>query len=131
MLTSKCQNSNISKGDIAYMKNVVRLCIMLLIPAIAAAYLFYALETYDRVVHSDVSASVSLAALLCAFIEFILWRKSRKQHKACTIIALFAAVILIGVLYIARKIPFCVECDQVTADDLGFLTHWITPMERK
>ena len=111
------------------MKNVVRWCVMLLLPVSAAAYLLYSLETYDRVVHSDASTAVSLIAMICAFIEYKLWRRGRKQHKAFTVIAIFAAMVLIGVMYVAGKIPFCVECDQVTADDLGFLTHWITPME--
>ena len=111
------------------MKNVIRGCVMLLLPEIAAAYLLYSLETYGRVVHSDASTAVSLIALICTFIEFKIWRKVRKQLKAFTVIAILAAVVLIGVMYVAGKIPFCVECDQVTADDLGFLTHWITPLE--
>lgn len=113
------------------MKNAFRLCIMLILPFIAAACLLFALETYDSVVHSNAGATVSLITLFCAFVEFMLWRKGQQQHKAYTIIALFAAVILVGVFYVAEKIPFCVECDQVTADDLGFLTHWITPLEGK
>lgn len=111
------------------MRNVIRCCVMLLLPVIAAAYLLFALETYDRVVHSDIGAEVFLVALVCAFIEFMIWRKVCKQHKAFTVIAIFAAAVFLGVMYIAGKIPFCVECDQVTADDLGFLTRWITPLE--
>lgn len=111
------------------MKKMTYVGAMLILPVIAAGYLLYSLENYGRVVHSDASVMVTLVALICALFEYAIWAKSRKWHFAYTVIALLAAVVLVVVIYTAEKIPFCVECDHVTAEDLGFLTRWITPME--
>lgn len=111
------------------MKKMVCGGAMLILPVIAAGYLLYSLENYGRVVHSDASMMVTLVALICAFFEYAIWARCRKRHFAYTAIALLAAVVLVIVIYIAGKIPFCVEYDHVTAEDLGFLTRWIAPME--
>ena len=43
--------------------------------------------------------------------------------------AIFAVscVIFAFVFCVGYKIPFCTSCDDVSASELGFLTHWIEP----
>lgn len=110
-----------SKGEIFSM------LVMILLPLTALGYLYYSLETYYRTVHSDAGFLVGLHALGCIAVNFILWLKMRKKGKAFSVIAALSLLVLAFVLYTAEKIPFCVECDQVTAQDLGFLIHWIKP----
>ena len=107
--------------------DIVRMVIMVLMPVLALGYLYYSLETYHRVVHSDAGFLVGACALGCIVVNFILWLKNRRKGKLFSIIAVFSLLVLAFVLYTAEKIPFCVECDQVTAQDLGFLIHWIKP----
>ena len=110
-------------------RKIICLIIMILLPLTALGYLYYSLETYHRVVHSDAGFLVGAHAAGCLIINFILWLKNRKQGRIFSVIAAAMLVLLIFVLWVASKIPFCVECDQVTAEDLGFLTHWITPVD--
>ena len=107
---------------------IISKIVMIILPLSALGFLFYSLETYHKTVHSDAGFTVGLHALGCMAVNIILWLKMRKKGKAFSIIAAFSLVALAFVLYTAEKIPFCVECDQVTADDLGFLIHWITPI---
>ena len=50
-----------------------------------------------------------------------------RKNRFSTAIWIASTVVLAFVLYTGSRIPFCVECDQVTAEDLGFLIHWIRP----
>ena len=110
-------------------KQLIRWSVMAFLPIAAIAYLFYCLETYDFVVHNDSGFAVQALSLLFMLVEFILWRKGRRQHRAYTVVAVICALLLAAVFYVGGKIPFCVECDQITAEDLGFLQYWIRPME--
>lgn len=105
----------------------IRLIIMILLPITALGYLYYSLETYNQVVHNESGFFVCIYAFACMMAEATMWMLSRKKGTRYTVIALIALVILLFVWYVGEKIPFCVECDHVTAEDLGFLTYWITP----
>ena len=110
-----------SKGEI------ISIIIMILLPLTALGYLYYCLETYTQVVHNDSGTLAGAHAVGCMVVNFILWMKMRRKGRIFSIIAAAALFLLIFVLWVASKIPFCVECDHVTADDLGFLIHWIEP----
>lgn len=102
--------------------------VMAFLPLAAITYLFYCLETYNLVVHNDSGFAVQALSLFFMLVEFILWRKKRKQYRAYTVIAVISTFLLAAVFYVGGKIPFCVECDRITAEDLGFLQYWIQPM---
>ena len=108
---------------------IVSLIAMILIPLTALGLLYYCLETYTRFVHNDSGTFVGAYTILCMAANIILWVKNRRKGKIFTVIAAVSLLLLAGVLLISGKIPFCVECDQVTAEDLGFLTRWIPPMD--
>ena len=112
------------------MKRNISLIIMILLPMTALALLYYCLETYTQTVHNDSATLVGAHALGCIIVNFVLWLKMRRKGKIFSVIAACALFLLIFVLWVAGKIPFCVECDQVTKEDLGFLTHWIPPLEK-
>ncbi|MBQ4538929.1 MAG: hypothetical protein II995_04905, partial [Oscillospiraceae bacterium] len=57
--------------------DIVRMVIMVLMPVLALGYLYYSLETYHRVVHSDAGFLVGACALGCIVVNFILWLKNR------------------------------------------------------
>ena len=107
----------------------INLIVMILLPLTALGLLYCCLETYTQTVHNDSSTLIGLHALGCIAVNFILWLKNRRRGKIFSIAALFSLILLVFVLWVAGKIPFCVECDQVTKEDLGFLTHWIPPFE--
>lgn len=107
----------------------ISLIVMILLPLTALGLLYFCLETYTQTVHNDSSTIIGLHALGCIAVNFILWLKSRRCGKIFSIIAFFSLILLVFVLWVAGKIPFCVECDQVTQEDLGFLTRWIPPFE--
>ena len=109
---------------------IISMAVMILLPVTALGLLYYCLETYTKTVHNDSGFFVGAYALICIAVNIILWAKNRKKGREYTVIAAVSLVLLIGVLIIAEKIPFCVECDQVTKEDLGFLTHWIPPLEK-
>ena len=52
---------------------------------------------------------------------------SLKKFFAIFFLCLIPLAMLAFVFYVGNKIPFCVVCEEVTAEDLGFLTHWISP----
>jgi len=112
-----------SKGEI------IGMVFMILLPLTALGILYYCLETYTQTVHNDSSAVIGIHAAGCIVVNLILWLRMRKKGKIFSIIAACSLVLLICVLWVESKIPFCVECDQVTAEDLGFLTHWIPPLD--
>ena len=111
------------------MKKALPVILLCLLPLSAAAYLFYCLETYYSVVHNDSGFIVCTYSILVFLITLILWLKNRASNKYLTVLFAVSTLILCGVFYVGNRIPFCVECDHVTAADLGFLTHWITPID--
>ena len=110
-------------------KNLLLWIVMLLLPCLAALNLHNALENYHAVVHNDSAFLVQALCLICAVAEFVIWKRNRKKHCAYTVFLAIALALLAVVFHIGGKIPFCVECDRVTAEDLGFLTKWITPID--
>ena len=92
------------------------------------AVLFHALETYNEVVHNEASFYVTAYAIAAIVISTIIWRKNRIARKHLSVVWFLSLLIMGFVYYAGNKIPFCVECDHVTAEDLGFLIHWIQPI---
>lgn len=105
----------------------MRLIAMILLPLTALAYLYYSLETYTLVVHNDAGFLISVYVAACLFALVVLWEKSRGRGMRFNVMAVAALMVLMFVFAVAQKIPFCVECDHVTAEELGFLTRWIPP----
>ncbi len=110
------------------MKKRLSIACLCLLPLSAAAYLLYSLETYYRWVHNDSGFWVCAYCLFAFFISLVLWEKNKAAGKHVTCIFLVSVAILAGVYYVGTRIPFCVECDHVTAEELGFLKHWIKPI---
>ncbi len=56
----------------------------------------------------------------------------KEKHKfswavmGCAVLAL---AVCIAVYSVAVRIPTCVECDHITTEELGFLSHWISGMD--
>ena len=109
-------------------KNVISAVILCALPLSAISYLFYCLETYYEVVHNDSAALIGFYCIITFIISTEIWRRNRKANRSLTAIWGLSTLVLILVLLIGNRIPFCVECDQVTAEDLGFLIHWIKPI---
>ena len=109
-------------------KRILPIFFLCLIPLSALALALYCLETYDQVVHNDSGFFVCGYCILAFLISFPSWLLAKKSIRCATAIWIVSTVILAFVFYVGMKIPFCVECDRVTAEDLGFLTYWITPM---
>ncbi len=110
-------------------RKTICLIIMILLPLTALGLLYYCLETYAQTVHNDSGFLLGMHAAGCIAVNFILWLKNRREGKIFSIVAVFSLLALAFTLYVAEKIPFCVECDHVTAEELGFLTYWITPID--
>ena len=110
-------------------KGVLPLIVSVLLTLSAAALLLYELETYYEVTHNEVAFSVCFYTALVALITGVLFYKNRDSFKAYKYVCAICAVILILVFYLGNKIPFCVDCDQTTAEELGILTYWIKPVE--
>lgn len=108
-------------------KQFVPVLLLCLIPISALALTLYCLETYDQVVHNESGLLVCGYSLLAFLICTCIWLRVRKSNRHLTAIWFLAAAVLVFVFYMGTKIPFCVVCDQVTAEDLGFLIHWIQP----
>lgn len=110
------------------MKKWLSMIALCLLPLSLVAYLFYSLETYNSVTHNECGASICMCSVIAFLISLYLWNRIQKTAKYATAIFIVSSLILCGVYYVGTKIPFCVICDGVTAEDLGFLTHWIDPM---
>ena len=111
------------------MKRIMPVILLCLLPLSAAAYLIYSLETYNSVVHNDCGALICFYCIISFIISLIVWAKNRSATKYITYIFIVSTLMLCGIFYVGNKIPFCVECDHVTADDLGFLVRWISPVK--
>ena len=111
------------------MKKAISCAILLLPPVSAAALLLHCLETYAQVTHNESALLVQFYCLLGFLAVAVLWFINRKKGRAITGLALLSVLMLAGVYYVGGKIPFCVECDHVTAEELGFLIHWISPCD--
>lgn len=107
----------------------LHLSVMILgyIPISAVMFLLQKLASYENKVHNDAGFYVCVYSLLCLVVSFFVWLKARKVCDYATVIWLISVAVLAFVFYVGDKIPFCVVCDQVTAEDLGFLIHWIKP----
>ena len=108
-------------------KQIFSTTLLCLIPISALALTLYCLETYDQVVHNESGLLVCAYGLLSLLICTRIWLRARKENRYMTLFFLLAAAVLVFVVYVGTKIPFCVVCDRVTAEDLGFLIHWIQP----
>ena len=94
-----------------------------MIPLPAVAYLWYLLENYNSAVHNEAGLFVQLLAIPFLLLEIVLWWRTRREHWLHSVIVVIAVAVLLFVIHTGERIPFCVECDRVSAEDLGFLTH--------
>lgn len=110
------------------MKRKMPAIIMCLLPLVAVAYLFYSLETYYSVTHNECGINICIYCAAAFVASFIIWLKTKATRKYMTWIFIISTLILAGVFYVGYRIPYCVVCQGITADKLGFLTHWIVPV---
>ena len=101
--------------------------LLVYIPISAVSFVLRQLESYGNKVHNDAGFYVCIYSLCCFVVSIFLWLHAKKTKYYATVIWLVSTAILIFVFYVGSKIPFCVICDQVTAEDLGFLIRWIKP----
>lgn len=109
------------------MKRFFALFFLCVIPLAMLGNLYVSLETYNEITHNECGSilcvEAAVAFVLCTVIAFC----NRLRGRAIRIAWIASALVLAFVFYVGNKIPFCVVCEQVTAEDLGFLTHWILP----
>lgn len=110
-------------------KGVLSLIIIILLTLSAIAFLIYNLETYYKIAHDEESALVCIYTIFVALITGLIYVKKRNSFRIYTLIYVVCAILLFFVLILGRKIPFCVECEQTTAQELGILRFWIKPFE--
>lgn len=110
------------------MKRFFALFFLCVIPLAMLGNLYVSLETYNEVTHNECGFLLCVESIVAFVICTVIARCNRRRGRAIRIAWIASALVLAFVFYVGNKIPFCVECDQVTAEDLGFLTHWITPI---
>lgn len=108
-------------------KHIVPIFFLCIIPLSALALTLYCLETYYEVVHSEASILVCGYSVLAFAVSTLIWYRMKTVSRCSTVIWIVSTIVLVFVFYVGSKIPFCVVCDHVTAEDLGFLIHWIQP----
>ena len=103
---------------------------------LAPLILWYELEHYYA--HSDVgslSEMISMAGIgvgvwmLYTNIKAAVKKETHKLGWAAVGCAALAIAVCIAVYSVAVRIPHCVECDHITTEELGFLSHWISGMD--
>lgn len=108
-------------------KHLISLIFLSACPISALALTLYCLETYNDTTHNDSGFFICVYSVLAFLIATIIWACIKKSCKYATTAWIISTAILVFVFYVGCKIPFCVVCDHVTAEDLGFLIHWIKP----
>ena len=101
--------------------------ILCVIPLSAIALALYCLETYYDVIHNESSFLVCCYSVIAFVFSTVIFLCLMKEKRYCIWIWILSTIVLAFVFYVGCKIPFCVVCDQVTAEDLGFLIYWIHP----
>lgn len=110
------------------MRKILPIFLLCVIPISALALVFRCLETYYETVHNESSFLVCSYSIIAFAVSTFIWFRVKKANRYSTPIWILSAMILVFVFYVGSKIPFCVVCDGVTAEDLGFLIHWIQPV---
>lgn len=110
-------------------KGVVSLAIIILLTLSAVAFLIYNLETYYEFVHGDQSTLVCAYTIFIALVTGLIYMTRRNSFRSYKTVYAVCSVILFLVFLLGRRIPFCVECEQTTARELGILRFWIKPFE--
>ena len=98
--------------------------IALMIAAINIALLMWAVVNYQP--HMESNLGVMLIAGIGApacIIASVKCKKCGNTYAAA--VYGIAAFVCIVVLWLAKDIPLCPECDQVTSEDLGWMNRWI------
>ena len=108
-------------------KQITSTGILCAIPLSALLLTLYCLETYNETVHNESSILVCIYSVIALIASTWIWHRTKRVNRGATAIWLLSVVMLMFVFYVGSKIPFCVVCDQVAAEDLGFLIHWIQP----
>ena len=111
------------------MKKTLPVVILCILPLSVVIFLFHCLETYNSIVHNDSGFFVCLYSVFMLIVSLIIWLKNKSYNKCLTFVFIVSTAVLCAVFYFGNKIPFCVECDHVTAEDLGLLIHWIAPID--
>lgn len=109
------------------LKKFFAIFFLCLIPLIMLAFLYFDLETYKEITHNECGAFLCIESALAFVICSVIALCNRRRGKAILITWVASTLVLAFVFYVGNKIPFCVVCEEVTAEDLGFLTHWISP----
>ena len=110
-------------------KRIPLIAALCALPLLGGIWLLHCLETYNATpAHSNSAGFISVYCLAAIISAAIIWWKNRKFGKIVTVVWLLSTLILLFVLLTCERIPFCVECDHTTAEDLGFLIHWIKPL---
>ena len=87
-------------------------------------HLAYTVVCYEP--HTDGGFWVQCAVVLFALIELaLLIFHAALKEKGPALAAAVALLVCAWVFYMAGRIPFCPECDHVTKEELGILSHWI------
>ena len=101
-------------------------CIIIAAVALSVGSLFCALIIYKP--HNDtpqlLAELISFAA--CIVLTVFLIRAARHREKAALIVILVALAICAYCNICCLRIPLCSICDGVTADDLGWMSYWIS-----
>ena len=109
------------------LKKFFALFFLCLIPLVMLAFLYFDLETYKEITHNECGAFLCIESALAFVVCSVIALCNRRRGKAILITWVASTLVLAFVFYVGNKIPFCVVCEDVTAEDLGFLTHWIAP----
>lgn len=97
------------------------------LPLSAVLVAFYCLTTYDLTVHNESSLTVCGFCIIAFIVSTIMYFFVNYQSRYSPLIYLGSIAVLAFVFYVGSKIPFCVVCEGITEEDLGFLSFWITP----
>ena len=110
------------------LKKFFAIFFLCLIPLAMLALLYFNLETYyDEGAHNECGTLLCIDAAIAFVVCSVIALCNRRRGKAILITWVASTLVLAFVFYVGNKIPFCVVCEEVTAEDLGFLTHWISP----
>jgi len=101
--------------------------LLCLTPISAIALALYYLETYNNIVHNECGLLICIYSAIAFVFSMILYLYLASRNQPPKRLWIISTILLIFVFYVGCKIPFCVECDRVTAEELGFLIYWIKP----
>lgn len=106
------------------MKKVWFTLIPILSAVLALSVLFFCLEYYAP--HGEIELLSRITAFVCAGADAVVMDHAiRNKNQTSIILCIISLMLCIGVYVVACRIPFCPMCDGISAEELGFLSHWI------